>query len=88
MSRHYPIWNLINSCAYQGNKSYGVKETGDVLVKVGTSASNSHHFVKHVVTHRLHDNGDREYRFYVDNVNIKRALLRKGAMELEELPPV
>ena len=67
MSRHYPIWNLINSCAYQGNKSYGVKETGDVLVKVGTSAKNSHHFVNHVVTHRL---------------------LRKGAMELEELPPV
>ena len=88
MSRHYPIWNLINSCAYQSNKSYGVKEIGDVLVIVGTSASNSHHFVKHVVTHRLHDNGDREYRFYVDNVNIKRALLRKGAMELEILPPV
>lgn len=89
MSRSYPVWNIINSCAYQqGNKSYGVKETGDVLVKVGTSASNSHHFVKHVVTHRKHDNGDREYRFYVDNVCIKRALLRKDANELEQLPPV
>jgi hypothetical protein len=87
MGRSYPVWNIINSCAYQGNKSYGVKETGDVTVRVGTSAGNSHPFVKHVVTHRKHDNGDREYRFYVDNVCIKRALLRKDAVMLEQLPP-
>jgi hypothetical protein len=88
MSRSYPIWNTINSCAYKGGKSYGVKETGDVSIVVGTSASNSHDFVQHCVTHRKHNNGDREYRFYVDKVNVKRALLRKGASELETLPPV
>mgnify|MGYP003113332366 FL=1 len=83
MSRSYPIWNKVTACIYGSSKSYGVKETGQVDVVVGTSAKNSHDFVSHRTTHRLHDNGDREYRFYVDNVCIKRAILAKGASEIK-----
>ena len=79
MTRSYPIWNEIKSCAYkQENKSYGVKETGEVTVNVGTSAINSHVFVKHTVTHRLLNDGSREYRFYLDGLCIKKATLTKN----------
>ena len=83
--RSYPIWNDITACVYKGAKSYGVKNTGDVEVLIGTSASNSHTFLKHSTTHRQLDNGDREYRFYIDGEVIKRALLKKGASDIEYL---
>ena len=85
--KSYPIWNIITACIYKGSKSYGVKETGDVEVRIGTSASNSHTFLKHSTTHRQLDNGDREYRFYIDGKCIRRALLKKGASEIEYLQP-
>ena len=72
--RQYPIWNLITACIYGSNKSYGVKETGEVEIRVGTSSKNSYLFLKHCTTHRLHENGDREFRFYVDQIILRRAL--------------
>ena len=80
--RSFPIWNKITACIYKADRSYGVRETGDVSVVVGTSKSNSHAFVDHSTTHRLLENGDREYRFYVDRQCIKSAVLKKGASEL------
>lgn len=95
--RQYPIWNNIQSCAYankqgrSGNKSYGIKEHGETQILVGTSRSNSHEFLTHKTTHRQYDNGDREYRFFISDesgefILIRRAILRKGASELEMLP--
>ena len=55
MSRQYPIYNKVTACIYKSDKSYGVRETGEVEVLVGTSSKNSHHFVKHSTTHRIHD---------------------------------
>ena len=80
--KNYPIWNKITACIYKANRSYGVRETGDVSVVVGTGKSDSHAFVDHSTTFRQHDNGDREYRFYVDGKCIKSAVLKKGASEL------
>lgn len=84
--RSYPIWNDVTACIYKngesGAKSYGVKKTGDVEVRIGTSASNSYTFLKHSTTHRQLDNGDRVYRFYIDGKVIKEALLKKGASEV------
>ena len=79
----YPIWNRITACIYKGGKSYGVRETGEVEILVGTSASNSHLFLKHCVTHRELEDGSREYRFYLDGVVLKRAVLPKGADQLD-----
>ena len=78
----YPIWNRITACIYKGGKSYGVRETGEVTVLVGTSASNSHLFLEHCVTHRELEDGSREYRFYLDGVVLKKAFLPKGADQL------
>jgi len=81
--RSWPIWNQITACVYKSDKSYGVKATGEVTVKVGTSSSNSHIFLRHTTTHRMLDNGDREYRFYLDGEVIRRAVLKKGATAIE-----
>ena len=92
--RQYPIYNIITACIYKngtptgrhtGSKSYGVKDTGEVEVRVGTSSRNSHTFLKHSTTYRLLDNGDREYRFYIDGEMVKRAVLKKGASEITYL---
>jgi len=85
--RQYPIWNIITACIYKSGKSYGVKDTGEVEVRVGTSSRNSHTFLKHTTTHRQLENGDREYRFYIDSKCIRRAILKKGSSELEYLQP-
>ena len=85
--RQYPIWNIITACIYKSAKSYGVKDTGEVEVRIGTSSSNSHTFLKHTTTHRQLENGDREYRFYIDSKCIRRAILKKGSSELEYLQP-
>lgn len=79
----YPIWNIVEACIYKSSKSYGVKKDGKVQVCVGTSARNSHEFVEHVTTHRQLEDGSREYRFYVDGVCIKKAILHKRADKLE-----
>ena len=73
--RQYPIWNDVTACIYKASKSYGVRETGDVTVRIGTSSRNSHEFVRHTTTHRELLDGTREYRFYVDGVCIRRATL-------------
>ena len=84
--RSYPIWNIVTACIYKngesGAKSYGVKKTGEVEVRIGTSSSNSYTFLKHSTTHRQLDNGDREYRFYIDGKIIKTALLKRGQAKL------
>ena len=84
-SKSYPIWNIVTACIYKGVKSYGVRERGEVEVRIGTSGSNSHTFLNHRTTHKILENGDREYRFYVDDQCIKRALLPKGASEIKYL---
>jgi len=85
MAQSYPIWNNITACIYKASKSYGVRERGEVEVRIGTSGSNSHLFLNHRTTHKILENGDREYRFYVDDVLIKRALLPKGSGKIKSL---
>jgi len=77
---NYPIWNIVTSCIYKANKSYGVRETGEVEVRIGTGQSNSFEFVKHYTTHRKLEDGTREYRFYVDGKCLKTATLNKGIL--------
>jgi len=73
--RSYPIWNIVQACIYKSGKSWGSREESAVDVVVGTSAQNSHYFVSHKTTHRTHDDGTQEFRFYVDGVVVKRAII-------------
>ena len=88
--KQYPIWNKITACIYKSNRSYGVKNNGDVEVRIGTSSRNSHLFLRHSTTHRVLENGDREYRFYIDDVCVRKAVLPKGkyALEHKKIVPI
>lgn len=78
----YPIWNKVQACIYKASKSWGARADCVVEVLVGTSSSNSHEFLTHVTTHRVLANGDKSFRFYVDNVCVRQATLAKGSKEL------
>ena len=71
----YPIWNKITACIYKGSKCFGVRNDGLNEILIGTSKSNSHEFVKPRVTHKKHDDGTRNYHFYLDDKLIKKATL-------------
>tara|TARA_B100001057_G_scaffold90825_1_gene87120 strand:- start:1437 stop:1709 length:273 start_codon:yes stop_codon:yes gene_type:complete len=86
MAHSYPIWNDVTACIYQSSKSYGVKNDGIVDVRIGTSAKNSHGFLRHRTTRRTRENGDQEFRFYVDDKLIKRAVVSKKEKEMKILP--
>lgn len=80
MSRSYSIWNKVTNCTYQGDKSYGNKRTGEVNIYVGSSSSNSEHFVKTLTTKR--DGFWKEkpviiFRFSVDDVVLKYAIFEQ-----------
>jgi len=75
MRKQYPIFNKINSCAYQqSNKSYGIKEHGELNCFVGTSKQRSYNFFNTKTTHREIKPNLHEYRFYLDGKLIKRAI--------------
>ena len=73
--KSYPIWNNVQACIYKSSKSWGAREQSLVDVVVGTSAQNSHSFVSHKTTHRTLEDGSQEFRFYVDGVVVKRAVI-------------
>jgi len=81
----YPIWNKIEACIYKGGKSYGVKNDGQNEILIGTSASNSHSFVKTRVTHKKHEDGSRTYHFYIDDVLYKKAILKNKEIEIKKV---
>lgn len=82
MSMHsYPIWNQVQACIYKSDKSYGVKERGEVSIKVGTSRTYSFDFVDHKTTVKDIDKHTKEYRFYVDGHLIKQAFFNTKTKE-------
>jgi len=78
----YPIWNRVQACIYKASKSWGARADCVVDVLVGTSSSNSHRFLTHTTTHRVLENGDKSFRFYVDHVCVRQATLVKKTKEL------
>ena len=74
MSSSYPIWNKVTNCTYQGDKSYGNKETGEVNIYVGSSTKNSEHFVRTLITKRDGTWKGKQvvvFKFSVDDVVLK-----------------
>tara|TARA_R110002020_G_scaffold50022_1_gene141891 strand:- start:265 stop:570 length:306 start_codon:yes stop_codon:yes gene_type:complete len=81
MSRSYPIWNNITACCYQSGKSYGVKETGENNICVGSSLSNSHDFLKTIITKRLRFYKDElcvVFSYSVDDVILKKMIFENN----------
>mgnify|MGYP003109647210 FL=1 len=74
--RTYPIWNKITACIYNSSKSYGVKDTGENEIYIGSSAKNSHLFLHSIITKRTENTKYGKcivFKYSVDNVVIKKA---------------
>tara|TARA_R110001632_G_scaffold138803_1_gene254522 strand:- start:193 stop:477 length:285 start_codon:yes stop_codon:yes gene_type:complete len=93
MSRSYPIWNDISSCAYKSsNKSYGVREHSEINVKVGTSRSYSYDLCTIKETKKIFGNWI-SYCVFVDDKKVKQAFFnnktkvftRRTPTEIKEL---
>jgi len=80
--RTYPIWNKVQACIYKSSKDWGAKENCTVEVRVGTSSKNSHKLLTHKTTRREHKDGRVEFRFSVDDVLIKQAILKGEILEV------
>lgn len=50
--RAYPIWNEVQACIYQSSKSWGARNAAGVTVYIGSSAANSHEFMRHCTSRR------------------------------------
>lgn len=74
--RSYPIWNKVEACIYKSGKSWGARNECVVDIVVGTSAQNSHDFVSHRTTRRVHKDGSQEFRFFVDGQLVKSAVVK------------
>ena len=75
-ARSYPMYNVIQSCAYasqpytKGNKSYGVRKHSEINVKVGSSATHSNDFC--TIKQSVKDLGNwRIFKIKIDNKTIK-----------------
>ena len=78
MSRQYPIWVRAINCNYaSGVVTYGYKDTGETDIFIGSSSSNSHQFVRTLITRRMKEvDGEtvHVFRFSVDDVILKEAV--------------
>jgi hypothetical protein len=77
MSRSYPIWNKVQACIYQSNKSYGAKNVSETTVCVGRGSGNSHELITHH-TSRKETEDMVIFSFYIDGVKIKKAEFSKN----------
>ena len=74
--RNYPIWNKVTACIYNSIKSWGVKDTGEVEVLIGSSAKNSHTFLNTLITQKNKETKFgycKVFTYSVDDVIIKKA---------------
>jgi len=80
--RQYPIWIDTNNPSYKGSKSQGVRNYAINDVAIGTSATNSYHFLTNSVS--VEDNGNkRTFNFFVDNELMKSATYNRNKKTFE-----
>lgn len=89
MSRSYPIWNKITACIYQGDKSFGAKQTSEQTILVGSSAKNSETLAT-IITTKREFNHEKHGRVIVfkhscDGVILKEAIFKTNGDKAGEL---
>ena len=78
--QQYGIWNKVTACIYNSSKSYGVKDTGETTICVGSSSKNSHDFLETKITKRDTEWKGRDcivFSYSVDEVILKRIIFTK-----------
>jgi hypothetical protein len=78
----YPIWNNVTACIYKSSKSFGVKDTGEVEVLIGSSVKNSHPFLTTLITQKNKETKFgycKVFTYSIDDVIIKKAYFNLDA---------
>jgi len=82
MSRHYPIYHVVEACHYKASKNYGGKNTSVDTVLVGSSRSNSYRMVENKTLRREYTHpkyGDVVvFKQYVDGIKVKEMIFSKN----------
>lgn len=78
MRRSHAIWNQVQACKYNSDKSYGISDTGEVTINVGSSGKNSHKFLEHITTRRFYEHPKYGkvcvFKFSVDGIVLKEMI--------------
>ena len=85
----YGIWNKVTACIYNSSKSYGVKDTGETTIVVGSSSKNSHDFLDTCVTKREKKYKGKDvivFAYSVDNVVVKQMIFSKNKQGRADTP--
>jgi hypothetical protein len=91
--RNYPIWVDVDSCIYSknnegrtGNKSFGVRDHSEQIIKIGSSRTYSWDFAEVKLTRHRTQDGPKEidtFMLFVDNTPIKYAVYNKTDHDME-----
>jgi hypothetical protein len=79
MAKHYPVWVDIPSCIYKSKKSYGIKDTGEQNIFVGSSKSNSHKLGNILITKRISEIKGKEcvvFKLSLDGIVLRTAVFK------------
>ena len=83
MAHSYPIWNDVEACIYNSNKSFGAKQDSKIKTYVGSSASNSELLVETRITKSEKDEYKKfkdviVFRFSVDGIILKEKIFKNN----------
>lgn len=87
MSRAYPIWNKISSCAYKSsNKSYGVRAHNEIEMLVGSGKNHSE--LMATIKQTRKEYGDwSSFHLYVDDKLVRAMYYNKRTKEFRKRKP-
>ncbi len=73
--RQYPIWNIISGQGKKGSADFGSHDGFTQIVRVGTSSSNSHEFVRIDVRPWANTDGSQRFDLYIDGVKVRSSMV-------------
>lgn len=86
--KSYPMWFNVTNCNKKSPSSYGGKNDANTSLAVGSSSSNSHHFLKFRTTRTFEQYKSKDvcvFRFSVDGIVLKAKIFTNNNGKAGEL---
>lgn len=87
---NYPIWIEVNSCIYNRNKSYGIRDLGIQTIYVGSSKSNKEKLGEVLITRSLEQefkgfSNVIVFRYSFDGIVLKEMIFKNNNGKADKL---
>ena len=79
MSKSYPIWINVSGDNYKTSKSFGSRDSVSMVIKVGSSKTNSNDLARVSIHWREDDAGNRTFALALDGM-----VMRSGVMTADK----